>query len=60
MHVPVACQGVHKEKEKTILERATSHQLIILENPPPINVDDKTSNSQNNTTKTSEVNQSFS
>jgi hypothetical protein len=40
MHVPIGGCGLSKEKEKQILERANTHQLIILENPPQLNTDD--------------------
>ena len=28
--------GLSKEKEIKVLERAMTHQLIVLENPPPL------------------------
>lgn len=34
MHCASAGIGIPHEKEKKILERITTHQLIILENPP--------------------------
>jgi hypothetical protein len=36
MHVALSGFGVRPSKQASILERANTHQLIILENPPPL------------------------
>ena len=40
MHYTSEGCGLSKDKEKKVLERALTHQLIVLENPPPIALDE--------------------
>ena len=48
MHIPSEGCGMSKDKQAKILDLATTHQLIVLENPPPIIMEETKSKSSSN------------
>ena len=51
MHLPLDGCGLSKQKQKTVLERANTHQLIILENPPTLGMESENTGNAGNGSK---------